>query len=230
MLPLLAAIFDGRQPAVNLVFLALGLGFAAIVGASLGIVFAMALGLPLAVLQDRGHIRPSSASPVVRRGATWGLVAVSIFLALGCAAWEKLGAQVDENVLGFHGAVAGADRIVIRDGGFDCCHPVDKDSILFEVTDPKEIRAVLGHIEFKTWQTYRSCNCCGYPGMDWYCGSERIALTSIQHGVAIRWREFIGDAELTQRSSTWLTQWLVRHGVRASDIEHGCGGPHARMR
>jgi hypothetical protein len=55
--------------------------------------------------------------------------------------------------------------------------------------------------------------CCGYPAIDWYKGDYRLALTSVQHGGAIRWRDFPGDASLTKESSEWLIDWFLEHGI-----------------
>mgnify|MGYP001599680375 FL=1 len=48
----------------------------------------------------------------------------------------------------FHDAVAGADRIVIREGGFDCCGSVDEDPVRATVTDKVEIQQVFSNIAF----------------------------------------------------------------------------------
>ena len=66
---------------------------------------------------------------------------------------------------------------------------------------------------FQSGQERSLCACSGYPGMDWYRGKQRIALTSIQHGRAVRWEGFQGDAQLTQESGAWLVRWLVQHEV-----------------
>ena len=125
----------------------------------------------------------------------------------------------------FHQAVAGADRIVVRDGGFDCCDPVDGDKVLFEVTEPQEIREVQEHLRFERRQLGRRCNCCGYPGVDWYRGGERIALTAVQHGHSLRWKRFPADARLTKESMEWLGKWFARHALdRKADEGAGQGG------
>ena len=36
----------------------------------------------------------------------------------------------------FYDAIQDADRLVVRDGGFNCCGSVSKQAILFEVTNP----------------------------------------------------------------------------------------------
>ena len=126
----------------------------------------------------------------------------------------------------FHRTIAAADRIVVRDGGFDCCGPVDDEAVLFEVTDPAEIKAVFEHLKFTG--TTGSCACCGFPGIDWYHGHERLALTAVQHGLAIRFGGL--DWCLSKESRDWLTHWLVTHGVNTEEIAGGCGGPRRDLR
>jgi hypothetical protein len=113
----------------------------------------------------------------------------------------------------FHRCIATADRIVVRDGGYDCCEPVDGQKVLFEVTDRAEITEVAARIEFPREQGMGFCMCCGYPGIDWYRGGRRLALTSVQHGRGLRWKGFPGDAGLTEASADWLVEWLAKHGV-----------------
>jgi len=73
---------------------------------------------------------------------------------------------------------------------------------------------VAENIRFQPEQTTPSCECIGYPGIDWYCGGERIAVTSAQHCRTIRWKDFPTDAVLTPESRAWLEKWLVEHGVQ----------------
>lgn len=128
----------------------------------------------------------------------------------------------------FHRTLSDADRIVVRAGGFDCCGSVKHDPLLFSVTDPKAVAEVAAHIQFEPITVVNSfaesCLCCGYPGMDWYKGKTRIALTALQHGRAIRWNGFTtarflgiaigyGDLPLTAESHDWLEKWFEGRGV-----------------
>jgi hypothetical protein len=127
----------------------------------------------------------------------------------------------------FQEAVAGADRIVIRRGGFDSCRAVGNDEILATVSGIQEVRQFRARLEFEPeWVTNSlgGCLCCGYPGIDWYRGGTRVALTSVQHGKNIRWKGFstarilgvkvgYGDAPLTSASRAWLNEWLAEHGA-----------------
>lgn len=132
----------------------------------------------------------------------------------------------------FHRTIARADRIVVRAGGFDCCGSVKDDSALFSLTDPSAVAEVAAHIQFEpltiTNSFLESCLCCGYPGIDWYRGKKRIALTGMQHGRAIRWKGFTtahlfglaighGDLPLTTESQRWLKNWFEAHGVPSKE-------------
>ena len=121
----------------------------------------------------------------------------------------------------FHTAIKNADSIVVRAGGFDCCGPVDEDPVLFEIIDPDEVEAVFRNLEFKTNQAVDACMCCGGPGIDWYKGKKRIALTACQDS-ALCWKGFPGpkkysDAQLTRESGNWLSAWIKKHRGTAED-------------
>jgi hypothetical protein len=116
-------------------------------------------------------------------------------------------------------AISAADAIVVRDGGFDCCQSVDGQKTLFRVTDPHEIKEIAAHIKFQSLQATEGCMCCGYPGIDWYKDGQRIALTSLQHGVALRWKGYPGDAQFTQESAAWIVTWLAKHAVAGPQKE-----------
>jgi hypothetical protein len=161
---------------------------------------------------------PSFDAP---QGANWviGLSFAVPILLVVWAAWPVPATYV----AGFDGTVASADRIVVRDGGYNCCGPVDDDAVLFAVTDRSEIESLLANLKF-TGET-RPCMCCGFPGIDWYNDGKRIALTAVQHGGAIRWDGCKHDLCLSGKSQDYLVQWLVGHGVNEKEIKGGCGGP-----
>jgi hypothetical protein len=113
----------------------------------------------------------------------------------------------------FHKLIDKADRIVIRNGGYNCCGPVDKDKIILTLTKRTDITNFNAVIQFETNQTWDACMCCGYPGVDWYIGKKRIALTGVQHGIGLRWKGFPGDASFTKESSQRFAQWVLDHGI-----------------
>lgn len=132
----------------------------------------------------------------------------------------------------FEGFGVEIDRLIVRDGGYNCCgSSIDKDTYIFTVTDSDELKNISDHIQFVPFTNTLTagCMCCGYPGLDWYEGTKRVAITSLQHGQRIRWKDFgtsyfgpfrmYGDLPLTIESSIWITQWLRGHGVtKSSDL------------
>ena len=113
----------------------------------------------------------------------------------------------------FSRAIANADRIVIRNGGFDCCGNVDSQLVILEIADPKTIAEFNANIRFRRSVLKTSCDCCGYPGIDWYRNGQRVALTAVKHGEAICWSGFWSNQPLTQRSANWLKTFLSENGV-----------------
>ena len=112
-----------------------------------------------------------------------------------------------------------ADRIVIREGGFDCCGKVgttEKDGKrLLVITNAAEIVEFNALFDFT--EDCGGCMCCGYPGIDWYRKGKRIALTAMQHGHSLRWKGFksgsdkFGDCYYTDESKAKLTDWFKVH-------------------
>ena len=118
------------------------------------------------------------------------------------------------------GLTKNADRIVIREGGFDCCGKVGTtekdDKRLLVITNATEIAEFNALFDFKA-EDYGRCMCCGYPGIDWYRKGKRIALTAMQHGHSLRWKGFrsgsdkFGDCYYTDGSKAKLTDWFKAH-------------------
>ena len=104
-----------------------------------------------------------------------------------------------------------ADRIVVRDGGMNCCRPVDNNPVFFEVTDPEEIKTFIENMKICGYGDPQGCECCGWPGIDFYKDGKRIALTSVKDGAGIWWKK--SEAELTEGAQKWLREWLVKNGV-----------------
>jgi hypothetical protein len=119
----------------------------------------------------------------------------------------------------FRDAVRESDRIVVRDGGLNGPLPLDRQKVLFQVTNPAEIREVIENLQFQPQQSAPSCACWGYPGIAWYRGRQCLAVTSVQHCRAIRWKDFPTDAVLTKESAAWLKQWLLRHSFKEEKLK-----------
>jgi len=148
-------------------------------------------------------------------------IVIIAVLALAPALW--IGFSKNPNPA-FVAAVKNTDKIVIRNGGFDCCgNDVDSQKILFETSDPKLIAEINSHITFQrrtSLFTMSRCRCCGYPGIDWYKNDKRIALTGLQHGWAMRWSGFETDENLTYSSAAWFSKFLKQQGIPEDGPAH----------
>ncbi len=117
----------------------------------------------------------------------------------------------------FFKTISEADRIVVRDGGFDCCVPeeeIDRQPVLAVVTNAADVAAFTAMIRFEDGpSTGAYCMCCGHPGIDWWKGGERLALTSVQHGKGLRWRTFSDDYSFTAESASALSRWFEARGI-----------------
>ena len=152
-------------------------------------------------------------------------------------AWQQWGSRpiLWTNAAEFHATIKNADRIVVREGGFDCCRSareLDTLKVIADVRDRHEIRDVYEHVVFDTSQDQLdACMCCGDLGIDWYRRGRRIALTAFHERGALRWKHFrcgyrfpgwsmAADAPLTGESTEWVKRWLVRHGADANVVKY----------
>ncbi len=150
-------------------------------------------------------------------------------------AWRRSRPILWTNAAEFHATIKNADRIVVREGGFNCCQSakeLDKQRIIADVINVDEIQAVYTHLVFDTtYAELGACMCCGDLGIDWYQNGKRIALTAYHDRGAIRWKRFRwgyrfpgwnspGDAPLTKDSTDWMRKWLVAHGVDAKAVRY----------
>jgi len=108
--------------------------------------------------------------------------------------------------MSFKSAVKDADRIVIRDGGGLCHSDPDKEPEIFEITNKAEIAAFNDMFKFSGRKM--PCMCCGYPGIDWWRDGQRIVVSAVHHGQALRVESFWGDLQLAFESSRLVQEWL----------------------
>jgi len=110
----------------------------------------------------------------------------ALFLAPGILMADDA-KRVDPNP-SFQKLIAGATRVVVRNGGDICCAtPAEtlKQPVYFEIKDPDEIRKLAESIKFQPGSARNPCACCGHPGVDWYVGDQRVAITAVKHGAGI---------------------------------------------
>ncbi|HKQ72392.1 MAG TPA: tetratricopeptide repeat protein [Blastocatellia bacterium] len=60
-------------------------------------------------------------------------------------------------------------------------------------------------------RTFSHCSCLGGPTLELFSGQELIATIGLQHGRAIRWKQWKHDANLCNGLD--LNDWLTRYGV-----------------
>ncbi len=109
----------------------------------------------------------------------------------------------------FAAIIRDADRIVIRDGGGGCCRDPTVEPSLYVITNKTEIAEFNAMFSFSHVES--PCMCCGYPGIDWWKGNRRIALTSVHHGNRLQWSGFSGNARFTPESSQRIRDWFMKH-------------------
>ncbi|MBR1921492.1 MAG: hypothetical protein IJ829_05765 [Kiritimatiellae bacterium] len=114
----------------------------------------------------------------------------------------------------FKETIAKADRIVVRAGGYTCCCTnVDAQAKLCVITNAAEIAAFNKMFRFTT-DNWGWCMCCGYPGVDWWRGDERLELTSVQHCMALRAGGFsVCDVPFEKDAAKELKDYFARRGI-----------------
>jgi tetratricopeptide (TPR) repeat protein len=66
-------------------------------------------------------------------------------------------------------------------------------------------------------RTFGHCQCLGGPTLELYAGPEHLATIGLQHGRAIRWKQWYHDAQL--QAGDRLTRWLHELGVNPAQLE-----------
>lgn len=147
------------------------------------------------------------------------LILASILLPLTIGIAGETKKNIDPNP-SFQKLIAGATRIVVRDGGDICCDtPAEtlRQPLYFEIKDPEEIKKVAANIKFENGTYPNDCACCGHPGVDWYIGNQRVAITAVKHGMGLMRRSVI--ANFTPESKAWMRKWLVGKGLAGEQIK-----------
>jgi hypothetical protein len=109
----------------------------------------------------------------------------------------------------FHQVIAEADRVVIRDGGFVSPDSLTNQFVLAVIIKTNEIRKIYQNLQFKTNQQGSVCAGLGYPGVDWYKGTNLLALTAMHGCTTVSWEGFPSDAFLSKASTQWLRKWFA---------------------
>lgn len=115
----------------------------------------------------------------------------------------------------FQAKLTQCDKIVIRDGGNVSHDDIDKQKVLMTITESSEIKEFIESIEFSVFQEKGACECYGWPGIDFYCGTERIMVTSVQHNKALRTPIAQYDLELNRKSKKFMEGFTRRFGRKS---------------
>jgi tetratricopeptide (TPR) repeat protein len=90
--------------------------------------------------------------------------------------------------------------------------------VLFETSDARAIEELAGCLQIvEDPSTFGHCSCLGGPTLELYAGPEHVATLGLQHGRAIRWKQWYHDAQL--QAGDRLTRWLHAQGVDPARLE-----------
>jgi tetratricopeptide (TPR) repeat protein len=90
--------------------------------------------------------------------------------------------------------------------------------VLLDLHDAEVIRALTGCLRIvEDPQTFGHCHCLGGPTMELYAGCQLAATIGLQHGQAIRWKQWHHDARL--QDGDRLTRWLQEHGIDPVELQ-----------
>jgi tetratricopeptide (TPR) repeat protein len=90
--------------------------------------------------------------------------------------------------------------------------------VLFDTRDTQSIRDLATCLQIvEDPKTFGHCACLGGPTMELYVGLEHVATIGLQHGRAIRWKQWYHDGQLL--AGDRLTRWLQEQGVDPTRLE-----------
>jgi serine/threonine-protein kinase len=90
--------------------------------------------------------------------------------------------------------------------------------ILIDTRDADALRKLASCLQIvEDPQTFGHCSCLGGPTMELYAGPEHLATIGLQHGRAIRWKQWYHDAQL--QDGGHLSRWLHEQGVEPARLE-----------
>jgi tetratricopeptide (TPR) repeat protein len=90
--------------------------------------------------------------------------------------------------------------------------------VVFETRDARAIQELAGCLQIvEDPSTFGHCSCLGGPTLELYAGPEHVATIGLQHGRAIRWKQWYHDAQL--QAGDRLTRWLHDQGVDPTRLE-----------
>ena len=185
--------------------------------------FVAAVAAVVGVLTPGRPHAGKSAWRTVRESLAWFLAA-SHLVVVGLWLYSATGCFGCKFNASFQESVKDADRVVIRDGGGLCHSKPDNEPEIFEITNKAEIASF--NEMFKFSGRTMPCSCCGYPGIDWWRDGQRVVVSALHHGHALRVEGIRGDLQLTAVSRRRIQKWLEENcGVtkdHASPLHEDC--------
>jgi hypothetical protein len=106
--------------------------------------------------------------------------------------------------------VKGVSRVRVIDAGMAGSR-VLPGPILLEVSDAEEIDRMKGHLDIDEVGPFGHCMCLGWPTLELFAGERRKVVIGLQHGQAIRWHGWNGDAPLANPGG--LLEWMASLGA-----------------
>lgn len=111
-------------------------------------------------------------------------------------------------------ALQGVTRIRVRSGGV-CHRDMKSEKTLIEVKEPAAIAEIISSIGVNEEESGDHCMCCGEPSIEFYAGEKLAVTLGVHHGISLRWQEgWPADGRLIPRSSSALTEWLAKNGIK----------------
>jgi tetratricopeptide (TPR) repeat protein len=90
--------------------------------------------------------------------------------------------------------------------------------VLIDSRDARVIRELASCLQIvEDPQTFGHCSCLGGPTIELYAGPGHVATIGLQHGRAIRWKQWYHDAQL--QTGEKLTGWLQDQGVEPARLK-----------
>jgi hypothetical protein len=115
----------------------------------------------------------------------------------------------------FAQALQHVTQVRVRSGG-TCHRNPEKEKLLAQVGDAREIQGLMAAIEIEESQTGFHCMCCGDATLEFYAGDKLVVMLGLHHGRSVRWPEkWPADALLTARGRQALAAWMGTHHVAA---------------
>jgi tetratricopeptide (TPR) repeat protein len=108
-------------------------------------------------------------------------------------------------------------RVCVLEGAMFQGHAMG-GPVLIDSNDPEVLQDLARCLKIvEDPRTFGHCQCLGGPTVELYAGPEHLATIGLQHGRAIRWKQWYHDAQLVDGDR--LTRWLHDQGVEPARLQ-----------